>query len=93
MTQIEEVFDWLSGNQWAEQTFAWGTLLLLAVLSYYIAKAIVGPVVRKAIKRSAFTWDDILFNEKALSRLELFVPPKLGCHSGDFGAAGHLRQL
>lgn len=92
MTQIEDFFDWLSGNQWAEQTFGWGTLLLLAVLSYYIAKAIVGPVVRKAIKRSAFTWDDILFNDKALSRLELFVP-FASRHAGDFGATGHLRQL
>ena len=49
-------------------------LLILAVVSYYLAKAIIGPLVRRAIKRSTITWDDVLFNENALSKLELFVP-------------------
>ena len=74
MTQIEDFFDWLQDHRWAEQTFSWGVLLILAVASYYLAKAIIGPLVRRAIRRSSITWDDVLFNESALNKLELFVP-------------------
>jgi len=53
-----------------------GTLviLLIAALSYYLAKYQVLKVVKKVIVRTKNTWDDLLLEHNVFTRLVLLVP-------------------
>ena len=50
------------------------TILLIAALSYYLAKYQVLKVVKKVIVRTKNTWDDLLLEHNVFTRLVLLVP-------------------
>lgn len=49
-------------------------ILLLSFLVYFITNRILFKIIRKLIKRTKFTWDDILFQPKVFKRLSHLAP-------------------
>lgn len=49
-------------------------VLLIAWLSYFAAKWIIGRIVHSLVKKSATNWDDIMMQRKVFTRLAYLVP-------------------
>ena len=49
-------------------------IILISYLSYLITSKILFRVIRKLVKRTKYTWDDIIFQEKVLKRISHLVP-------------------
>jgi len=49
-------------------------ILLLAWIAYLITNKIIFRVIRKLIRKTKFTWDDILFQPKVFKRLSHLAP-------------------
>ncbi len=73
------------------QDVGWAAIpltLLVAVGTYLVIRYLVLPGVRRAIRASRATWDDILVDDKVLHRLSLIGPAVigrmgLGCFAGE----------
>src|SRR5665647_1426421 len=49
-------------------------VLILSTILYYIAKWIIGSVLKHIAERTATVWDDILFEYKVFHRMALLIP-------------------
>ncbi len=58
-------------DQWA----AFVVVLLVAVLVALICRFLLLRVVRRIVRRTRVTWDDIIFNDKALKRFSHLLVP------------------
>jgi len=49
-------------------------IILLSFLSYLITNKILFRIISKLVKRTKYTWDDIIFQQKVLKRVSQIVP-------------------
>ena len=49
-------------------------LILAAIIGFYVSRRIILPLIRKFLKRTQITWDDLLTDHKVFSRLMLLIP-------------------
>ena len=59
---------------WTKITIMVTAIALLSVLANYVAKKIILVIVRRIVKKSKTTWDDILLRRKVFSNLSHFAP-------------------
>lgn len=51
------------------------TIVLVAVILFYMCKKLLIPLIKKITESTKFTWDDHLFNEKVTTSICHLVPP------------------
>jgi miniconductance mechanosensitive channel len=73
--------DWLEriGLDKATAIYFWNLtdflfVLILSAILYYIAKWIIGSILKHIAERTATVWDDILFEYKVFHRMALLIP-------------------
>lgn len=71
---IKKIEDILKQFTWLDNNIKFLLVLILALVSYYIAKKIVFRVIKKLINSTNTKLDDILFSDRILSRVSFFVP-------------------
>jgi len=49
-------------------------IILLSFLSYLITNKILFKIISRLVKRTKYTWDDIIFQQKVLKRVSQIVP-------------------
>ena len=49
-------------------------LIALAIVSYMLARLILVPLMRRAVGKTSFKWDDVLLDSKLLHRVSLLAP-------------------
>lgn len=71
---IKKIDDILKQFNWLDNNIKFLLILILALISYYIAKKIVLRVIKRLVKSTNTKLDDILFSDRVLSRVSFFVP-------------------
>lgn len=71
---IEKIENILKQFGWMNNNIKFLLVLILALLSYYVAKKILFSVIKKLVKSTNTKIDDILFSNRVLSRVSYFVP-------------------
>ncbi len=59
---------------WINNHVKFFAVIVLAVISYYLIKNIIIPIIRKAVKSTSSQVDDVILSRKALKKISLFVP-------------------
>lgn len=76
---IDDLLLWLGlSSEQADVTDQWAAfvvVLLVAVLVALICRFLLLRVVRRIVRRTRVTWDDIIFNDKALKRFSHLLVP------------------
>ena len=80
MSEISAILNWLEQYPLAAEAIGVLLLALLAYLTDKIAKRIVIATIGGLIRRTSFTWDDVLHEHKVFERLAHSVA--LHAHSG-----------
>ena len=62
-------------------------ITLISYLSYLITSKILFRVIRKLVKRTKYTWDDIIFQEKVLKRISHLIPAIIIYYFAEIGLA------
>ena len=74
LQQLKESLPSADAGELASAAIRCGGVILLALLSYYLARAILIRGVGKLIRRSRTELDDILLERHVLRRLSMLVP-------------------
>ncbi len=74
MSEISAILDWLEQQPLAAAAIAVLVLALLAYLTDKIAKRIVIATIGGLIRRTSFTWDDVVHEHKVFERLAHLAP-------------------
>ena len=59
---------------WAELIVGLAIIAVAALVSYFIVRRLVVPVVRRLVLKTERAWDDVLFDSAVLHRVALFAP-------------------
>lgn len=71
---IESIKEWLQQNPWINNNLKFVGILLLAWIIYLIIKKIILRIIKNLVKNSKTEIDDVLFQEKVLSRVSYVAP-------------------
>lgn len=71
---LNSVIAWLGEHQLAAQVIAAFFLLVLAYLADKVTKWVLLRAVRRVVKGTAFTWDDVLLKHRAFTRVAHLAP-------------------
>ena len=63
-------------------------IILISYISYLIANFILFRLIRRMVKKTKFTWDDILLQKKVLKRVSHLVPAIIIYYFAKVGLAG-----
>ena len=74
MSEISAILNWLEQQPLAAEAIGVLVLALLAYLTDKIAKRIVIAIIGGLIRRTSFTWDDVLHEHKVFERLAHLAP-------------------
>lgn len=64
-------------------------ILLIAILSDILAKQVILGILRRIVKKTQTTWDDIIFEKKVFNRLSHLAPALVLWYFSDFVLEGH----
>ena len=73
----ELLINWGLSEQYASLTKSFVIVLLiiiLALLAYLVTNKIFFRIFRKLVKKTKYTWDDIIFQQKLLKRIAYIIP-------------------
>ena len=59
---------------WAWMTIGVVGLVAVALASYLLTRLVLMPLIRQAVGRTSFKWDDVLLDSKLLHRVSLLAP-------------------
>ena len=95
LQQLKESLPSADAGELASAAIRCGGVILLALLSYYLARAILIRGVGKLIRRSRTELDDILLERHVLRRLSMLVPIVVLYYAADAlpGSPETVRQL
>ncbi|MFC2084480.1 mechanosensitive ion channel family protein [Bacteroidota bacterium] len=71
---LEKLEKYFENQPWLYDLIIISAVLLLAVITYFVAKYIIIKSVRSIVKRTKTKYDDILLNENVLKKLAYIVP-------------------
>lgn len=71
---FEDIQNWLSQYPVLEDNIKFLGVILLAILVYYVVKKIIVQSIKTFTKRTRTEVDDLLLNEKLLSRIAIIAP-------------------
>ncbi|MBN1951888.1 MAG: mechanosensitive ion channel [Bacteroidales bacterium] len=64
-------------------------ILLIAYLSDVIARQVILTILKRIVKKTSTTWDDIIFEKKVFNRLSHLAPALVLYYFSDFVLTGH----
>ena len=73
-TMIEALKRWTEPYPWINNHVKFFAVCIIALLSYYLIKNIVIPIIRKIVKSTSTRIDDLLLSKKVLNKIAFFVP-------------------
>ncbi|MGD8698002.1 MAG: mechanosensitive ion channel [Gemmatimonadales bacterium] len=71
---LNSVIAWLGEHQLAAQFIAAFVLLVLAYVADKVTKWVLLRAIRRVVKGTAFTWDDVLLKHRAFARVAHLAP-------------------
>lgn len=71
---IQDINSWLSENPLISDNLKFVGVILLALFLYYLTKKIVVRGIRVLVRRTPTSYDDLLLNQKLMSRASLIIP-------------------
>ena len=71
---LESIDNFLNEYPILSEVFKFAGIILLAAISYFVTKKIIVTLVRSFVKKSNAKYDDILLNEKILTKIAIVVP-------------------
>ncbi len=73
-TTITNLFEGWLGTGIAATLVAIAAVVVVAVLTYFVVRTLVLPVVRRTVKRTTFRWDDVFADRTFQHRISLLIP-------------------
>lgn len=71
---LDGIRDWFSSNPWISNNAKYFFVVIFAIVSYYLLKSVIIPVIKRIIKSTSTQLDDILLSNKVLTRISFFAP-------------------
>ena len=71
---LKDLIEELDLANWAEIIVGLAIVAVAALVSYFVVRRLIPPVVRRLVLKTEGRWDDILFDKAVLHRVALFAP-------------------
>ena len=71
---LKDLIEDLNLADWAEIIVGLAIVAVAALVSYFVVRRLIAPVVRRLVLKTERGWDDILLDNAVLHRVALFAP-------------------
>ena len=71
---LKDLIEELNLADWAEIVVGLAIVAVAALVSYFVVRRLIAPVIRRVVLKTEGGWDDILLDTAVLRRVALFAP-------------------